>query len=98
MLHIFCLPKEHVLFQEMKNNPVHLITEEDLKQISILESVNTNKKDKKDERRKKATGNKSLISKAKDKVCKYVFGVQGVSLHISVLACQIAHPLKTNLK
>ncbi|GAB1288351.1 E3 UFM1-protein ligase 1 [Apodemus speciosus] len=40
---------------EMKNNPVHLITEEDLKQISILESINTNKKDKKDERRKKAT-------------------------------------------
>ncbi|XP_051016993.1 E3 UFM1-protein ligase 1 [Acomys russatus] len=41
--------------KEMKNNPVHLITEEDLKQISVLESVNTNKKDKKDERRKKAT-------------------------------------------
>lgn len=41
--------------KEMKNNPVHLITEEDLKQISILESANTNKKDKKDERRKKAT-------------------------------------------
>lgn len=41
--------------KEMKNNPVHLITEEDLKQISILESVNTSKKDKKDERRKKAT-------------------------------------------
>jgi hypothetical protein len=63
MLHIFCLPTKHVLFQEMKNNPVHLITEEDLKQISILESVNTSKKDKKDERRKKATGNGSLISK-----------------------------------
>lgn len=45
----------------MKNNPVHLITEEDLKQVSILESVNINKKDKKDERRKKATGNKSII-------------------------------------
>ncbi|CAH6777410.1 E3 UFM1-protein ligase 1 [Phodopus roborovskii] len=41
--------------KEMKNNPVHLITEEDLKQVSSLESVNTNKKDKKDERRKKAT-------------------------------------------
>nr|BAC27976.1 unnamed protein product [Mus musculus] len=41
--------------KEMNNNPVHLITEEDLKQISILESVNTSKKDKKDERRKKAT-------------------------------------------
>lgn len=53
--------KKHVLFQEMKNNPVHLITEEDLKQVSILESVNTNKKDKKDERRKKATGNKSIM-------------------------------------
>uniref|UniRef100_A0A8C2NWR7 E3 UFM1-protein ligase 1 n=1 Tax=Capra hircus TaxID=9925 RepID=A0A8C2NWR7_CAPHI len=42
--------------KEMKNNPVHLITEEDLKQISILESINTSKKDKKDERRRKATG------------------------------------------
>ncbi|CAI9164300.1 unnamed protein product [Rangifer tarandus platyrhynchus] len=41
--------------KEMKNNPVHLITEEDLKQISILESINTSKKDKKDERRRKAT-------------------------------------------
>ncbi|XP_049753448.1 E3 UFM1-protein ligase 1 [Elephas maximus indicus] len=40
--------------KEMKNNPVHLITEEDLKQISILESINTSKKDKKDERRRKA--------------------------------------------
>ncbi|XP_028350442.1 E3 UFM1-protein ligase 1 isoform X2 [Physeter macrocephalus] len=41
--------------KEMKNNPVHLITEEDLKQVSIVESVNTSKKDKKDERRRKAT-------------------------------------------
>ncbi|XP_010946721.1 E3 UFM1-protein ligase 1 isoform X2 [Camelus ferus] len=41
--------------KEMKTNPVHLITEEDLKQVSILESINTNKKDKKDERRRKAT-------------------------------------------
>ncbi|XP_004580428.2 E3 UFM1-protein ligase 1 [Ochotona princeps] len=41
--------------KEMKNNPVHLITEEDLKQVSVLESVNTSKKDKKDERRRKAT-------------------------------------------
>ncbi|XP_077759156.1 E3 UFM1-protein ligase 1 isoform X3 [Canis aureus] len=41
--------------KEMKNNPVHLITEEDLKQVSILESINTSKKDKKDERRRKAT-------------------------------------------
>lgn len=41
--------------KEMKNNPVHLITEEDLKQVSILENLNTSKKDKKDERRRKAT-------------------------------------------
>ncbi|KAF6116849.1 UFM1 specific ligase 1 [Phyllostomus discolor] len=41
--------------KELKNNPVHLITEEDLKQVSILENINTNKKDKKDERRRKAT-------------------------------------------
>ncbi|KAI6071361.1 E3 UFM1-protein ligase 1 [Aix galericulata] len=41
--------------KEMKNNPVHLITEEDLKQASILENSNANKKDKKDDRRKKAT-------------------------------------------
>ncbi|XP_048209767.1 E3 UFM1-protein ligase 1 [Perognathus longimembris pacificus] len=41
--------------KEMKNNPVNLITEEDLKQFSILENVNANKKDKKDERRKRAT-------------------------------------------
>lgn len=56
---------KHVLFQEMKNNPVHLITEEDLKQVSILESVNTSKKDKKDERRRKATGNKLLLTRFK---------------------------------
>lgn len=48
----------------MKNNPVHLITEEDLKQVSILES-NTSKKDKKDERRRKATGNKLLTEYSK---------------------------------
>ncbi|XP_053448110.1 E3 UFM1-protein ligase 1 [Nycticebus coucang] len=41
--------------KEMKNNPVHLITEEDLKQVSMLESISTSKKDKKDERRRKAT-------------------------------------------
>ncbi|XP_008070327.1 E3 UFM1-protein ligase 1 isoform X1 [Carlito syrichta] len=41
--------------KEMKNNPVHLITEEDLKQVSISETINTSKKDKKDERRRKAT-------------------------------------------
>ncbi|XP_006865914.1 PREDICTED: E3 UFM1-protein ligase 1 [Chrysochloris asiatica] len=40
--------------KEMKNNPVHLITEEDLKQVTILESNNTSK-NKKDERRRKAT-------------------------------------------
>ncbi|XP_001367653.1 E3 UFM1-protein ligase 1 isoform X3 [Monodelphis domestica] len=41
--------------KEMKNNPVHLITEEDLKQSPFLESVSSSKKDKKDERRRKAT-------------------------------------------
>ncbi|XP_036622407.1 E3 UFM1-protein ligase 1 isoform X2 [Trichosurus vulpecula] len=41
--------------KEMKNNPVRLITEEDLKQSPILESVSSTKKDKKDERRRKAT-------------------------------------------
>ncbi|NWR59555.1 UFL1 ligase, partial [Bucorvus abyssinicus] len=41
--------------KEMKNNPVTLITEEDLKQASGLENSYANKKDKKDERRKKAT-------------------------------------------
>ncbi|XP_044530150.1 E3 UFM1-protein ligase 1 [Gracilinanus agilis] len=40
--------------KEMKNNPVNLITEEDLKQSPFLESVSTSKKDKKDERRRKA--------------------------------------------
>ena len=52
------IKKSMFLFQELKNNPVHLITEEDLKQVSILENINTSKKDKKDERRRKATGNK----------------------------------------
>lgn len=46
----------------MKNNPVNLITEEDLKQASGLENLFANKKDKKDERRKKATGKASIIS------------------------------------
>ncbi|XP_032910889.1 E3 UFM1-protein ligase 1 [Catharus ustulatus] len=41
--------------KEIKNNPVNLITEEDLKQASCLENSYVNKKDKKDERRKKAT-------------------------------------------
>uniref|UniRef100_A0A4X2KG14 E3 UFM1-protein ligase 1 n=1 Tax=Vombatus ursinus TaxID=29139 RepID=A0A4X2KG14_VOMUR len=44
--------------KEMKSNPVHVITEEDLKQSPILESVSSSKKDKKDERRRKATGRK----------------------------------------
>lgn len=44
--------------QEVKNNPVFLITEEDLKQASALaESVALSKKERKDaERRKKAAG------------------------------------------
>ncbi|XP_074043293.1 E3 UFM1-protein ligase 1 [Macrotis lagotis] len=41
--------------KEMKNNPVNLITEDDLKQLPNLESVSSSKKDKKDERRRKAT-------------------------------------------
>ncbi|XP_062980935.1 E3 UFM1-protein ligase 1 isoform X1 [Elgaria multicarinata webbii] len=41
--------------KEMKNNPVHLITEEDLKQSALTENISSSKKDKKDERRKKAT-------------------------------------------
>lgn len=46
------------LLQEFKNNPVFLITEEDLKQASILnESFTPSKKDKKEsECRKKPTG------------------------------------------
>ncbi|EMP42445.1 E3 UFM1-protein ligase 1, partial [Chelonia mydas] len=51
----------HKAEKEMKNNPVNLLTEEDLKQASILENSSANKKDRKDERRKKATGrNKHL--------------------------------------
>lgn len=44
--------------QELKNNPVFLITEDDLKQASVLnESVTPSKKEKKEaERRKKPTG------------------------------------------
>ncbi|NWR71484.1 UFL1 ligase, partial [Centropus unirufus] len=41
--------------KEMKNNPVNLITEEDLKHGSGLDNSYANRKDKKDERRKKAT-------------------------------------------
>ncbi|XP_006626223.2 E3 UFM1-protein ligase 1 [Lepisosteus oculatus] len=41
--------------KEMKNNPVFLITEEDIKQASVLaENSAPSKKDKRDERRKKA--------------------------------------------
>ncbi|XP_015279587.1 PREDICTED: E3 UFM1-protein ligase 1 [Gekko japonicus] len=41
--------------KEMKNNnPVNLITEDDLKQSSLIENASSSKKDKKDERRKKA--------------------------------------------
>lgn len=40
----------------MKNDPVHLITEEDLKQSALIENTFLSRKDKKDERRKKATG------------------------------------------
>lgn len=49
---------QNCLLQEYKNNPVFLITEEDLKQASILnESLTSLKKDKKEtERRKKVTG------------------------------------------
>lgn len=47
-----------IVLQEFKNNPVFLITEEDLKRASILtESFTPSKKDKKEaERRKKTTG------------------------------------------
>ncbi|XP_050828320.1 E3 UFM1-protein ligase 1 isoform X1 [Serinus canaria] len=45
--------------KEIKNNPVNLITEEDLKQVSCLENSYANKKDKKDERRKKAAASNS---------------------------------------
>uniref|UniRef100_A0A8C1TCT4 E3 UFM1-protein ligase 1 n=1 Tax=Cyprinus carpio TaxID=7962 RepID=A0A8C1TCT4_CYPCA len=42
--------------KEVKNNPVFLITEDDVKQASVLlESSASSKKDKRDERRKKAT-------------------------------------------
>lgn len=59
---IFLLLSAYSSFQEMKNNPVNLITEEDLKQASVLENAFANKKDKKDERRKKATGKASIVS------------------------------------
>ncbi|KAM4772730.1 E3 UFM1-protein ligase 1 [Rhinophrynus dorsalis] len=45
----------HKAEKEMKSSPVFLVTEDDLKQASVLESVFAGKKDKKEERRKKAT-------------------------------------------
>ncbi|XP_028903049.1 E3 UFM1-protein ligase 1 [Ornithorhynchus anatinus] len=41
--------------KEMKSSPVHLVTEEDLKHGPSMEGSTGNKKDKKDERRRKAT-------------------------------------------
>lgn len=49
----------------MKNNRVNLITEEDLKQASVLENSYANKKDKKNERRKKATGKAPIFNLSK---------------------------------
>ncbi|XP_043076128.1 E3 UFM1-protein ligase 1 isoform X2 [Puntigrus tetrazona] len=47
--------------KEVKNNPVFLITEDDVKQASVLlESSASSKKDKRDERRKKASGSGSV--------------------------------------
>uniref|UniRef100_A0A8C5QZ63 E3 UFM1-protein ligase 1 n=1 Tax=Leptobrachium leishanense TaxID=445787 RepID=A0A8C5QZ63_9ANUR len=45
----------HKAQKEMKNSPVFLVTEEDLKQASAFESATAIKKDKKEERRKKAS-------------------------------------------
>uniref|UniRef100_A0A671SZT7 E3 UFM1-protein ligase 1 n=1 Tax=Sinocyclocheilus anshuiensis TaxID=1608454 RepID=A0A671SZT7_9TELE len=48
--------------KEVKNNPVFLIMEDDVKQASVLlETSTSSKKDKRDERRKKATGKESLF-------------------------------------
>uniref|UniRef100_A0A8D0CBF6 E3 UFM1-protein ligase 1 n=1 Tax=Salvator merianae TaxID=96440 RepID=A0A8D0CBF6_SALMN len=47
--------------KEMKNNPVHLITEEDLKQSGYIEIESLNKKEKKDERRKKAAEGTGIV-------------------------------------
>lgn len=47
---------QHKAQKEVKNNPVFLITEDDVKQASVLlESSASSKKDKRDERRKKAS-------------------------------------------
>ncbi|XP_078504358.1 E3 UFM1-protein ligase 1 [Lissotriton helveticus] len=45
----------HRAEQEMKSSPVYLLTEDDFKQASLLENATASKKDKRDERRKKAT-------------------------------------------
>lgn len=45
---------QHKAEKEMKHSPVFLVTEEDLKQAALLENA-IGKKEKKDERRKKAT-------------------------------------------
>ncbi|XP_077343348.1 E3 UFM1-protein ligase 1 [Lithobates pipiens] len=45
----------HKAEKEMKHSPVFLVTEEDLKQASLLENALVGKKDKREERRKKAT-------------------------------------------
>uniref|UniRef100_A0A3B1IKG5 E3 UFM1-protein ligase 1 n=1 Tax=Astyanax mexicanus TaxID=7994 RepID=A0A3B1IKG5_ASTMX len=49
--------------KEVKNNPVFLVTEEDLKVSAMLESSSSSKKDKREDRRKKASeGSGSLRS------------------------------------
>ncbi|XP_063773080.1 E3 UFM1-protein ligase 1 [Pseudophryne corroboree] len=45
---------QHKAEREMKKSPVFLVTEEDLKQAAVLETATIGKKDKKEERRKKA--------------------------------------------
>ncbi|KAM4692999.1 LOW QUALITY PROTEIN: E3 UFM1-protein ligase 1 [Discoglossus pictus] len=52
---VFTSLMHHKAEKEMKNSPVFLVTEEDLKQASVLENATVVKKDKKEERRKKAT-------------------------------------------
>ncbi|XP_075058903.1 E3 UFM1-protein ligase 1 [Mixophyes fleayi] len=44
----------HKAEKEMKKSPVFLVTEEDIKQATLLENATLGKKDKKEERRKKA--------------------------------------------
>ncbi|XP_076128606.1 E3 UFM1-protein ligase 1 [Alosa pseudoharengus] len=53
-LALFNEAMQHKAQREVKNNPVFLITEEDLKQPSVLAENTTSRKDKRDERRKKA--------------------------------------------